>query len=604
MKGLAAMTLGLAAVGCSHEIGGEGDLRAKIVAEYNEMFVKIFGQPAPDQDWGFGTSGTRAAVAPWNTTHTHAWETGLEIDSEAELIAKGAVRIDTTTNVAWTDDNGTPVYYIPKADILYVSHNHKGELRLNDNFEKTCSFYNYGNITKIGVNSANADVTFYNAGTLVNTYGARDKQVVYNTGTFIIDNNDMYAKISKLYNSGNLELGGGSYTDNNGDTVYYQANIKTNIAIYSTGTGLVELPGGADWMAECHIDGIVYTDAYLKIQNSTDKYMCGVVSRNEGDNIDIVDKAGGLTTSYIKTNTLTLNGASVYLTNNGYVNANQIHVEGSSCNSQPGSEYEAIVVEPVTGAKAFVETTSYDLPNVKIFGNHLGAGVYTKFETITYYAEGYENSVVTKTAEEYFTRKPGEAGKLAPETLGGVSECGGEWGNKTTTTTPADEFVFQHRVFAEDLTSSEDGSDLDFNDVVFDLLYNAYTDQTQVLLQAAGGTLPLYIITGETETEVHEAFKVPTKTMVNTGTLTGASTTDKDPVVIDYLDGQVQPGEIIIKVKKDGSDEPIEITAYTGKPAAKFAVTEPIDWASERQQFKNKYPKFEEWVKYPSVVWY
>lgn len=80
------------------------------------------------------------------------------------------------------------------------------------------------------------------------------------------------------------------------------------------------------------------------------------------------------------------------------------------------------------------------------------------------------------------------------------------------------------RIIAEDLSVNDD-SDWDFNDVVFDVKIE--WNRTIIILQAAGGTIPLYI----GDKEVHELFGVPTTTMVNTG-----DGPTKDPVTI-ILDG-------------------------------------------------------------------
>lgn len=604
---LAAMSLGLAS--CVKDVADYDPQTVKdgVTNAYNAAFVNTFGTPAPNQTWGFTSenSSMRSATSEWNGTHTkpHSWESGFNFASEDEVKNMvGVVNVkDHMTQYGYDGTKGS-VYYIPS--------DFEGELNMNwlkCEKDESFTFYNFGTVTSFHSMNVDGVNTLYNAGKMVfKTNPAVKFTAVYNRassetekGILEIQDNDAYAKIDNLYNSANLILGAGK--DWEGKTA--QANVKVNGVIYSTGTGIVELPGGADWMAGCHIDGIVYTDAYLKIQNSTDKYMCGVVSRNEGDNIDIVDKAGGLTTSYIKTNRLSLNGASVYLLNNGYVNANQIHAEGSS-NSQLGSEYEAIVVEPVTGAKAFVETTSFDLPNVKIFGNHLGAGVYTKFETIRYYDENYEKTVVTKTAGEYFERYPNEAGKLAPETLGGVSECGGPWGKTTTTPTP--DWTFLCRVFAEDL-SATDATDFDFNDVVFDVYYdkNGTTNAAQIHLQAAGGTLPLYVGGIEVHGQFGEGYG--SGIMINTGDKANVNNETAEPYLIqnvftgnDKLDDVNT--NINVVVTKFGEDVPL--TAYEGKPAAKFAVTEKIVWPNERQAIEEKYPNFKSWVGDANVKWY
>ena len=72
------------------------------------------------------------------------------------------------------------------------------------------------------------------------------------------------------------------------------------------------------------------------------------------------------------------------------------------------------------------------------------------------------------------------------------------------------------RVIAEDLSASE-GSDFDFNDVVFDIQLNwPAQGQHTITLQAAGGKLPLCIGELEDENEVHKLFGVNINTMVNT----------------------------------------------------------------------------------------
>jgi hypothetical protein len=67
------------------------------------------------------------------------------------------------------------------------------------------------------------------------------------------------------------------------------------------------------------------------------------------------------------------------------------------------------------------------------------------------------------------------------------------------------------RVMAEDLGTMS--SDFDYNDIVFDILFvkDGDTYKADILLQAEGGTLPLYIGEGEGNTyEVHALFGVDT----------------------------------------------------------------------------------------------
>ncbi len=141
------------------------------------------------------------------------------------------------------------------------------------------------------------------------------------------------------------------------------------------------------------------------------------------------------------------------------------------------------------------------------------------------------------------------------------------------------------RVIAEDLTVDENG-DFDFNDVVFDVKYG---NPVTIILQAAGGTLPLYI----EGNEVHEKFGVSTTTMVNTGA--GAK---KESVVFSINKECYWSGDVAnIKVEVEKNGERIELKAPTGKVPSKICVGVDYEWCSERQDIEEKYPAFKEWVK-------
>ena len=183
---------------------------------------------------------------------------------------------------------------------------------------------------------------------------------------------------------------------------------------------------------------------------------------------------------------------------------------------------------------------------------------------------------------------------------------------------PVDEWE-ELRVIAEDLTVSQ-STDFDFNDVVFDV--RRYTQTTEnhtkndveLILRAAGGTLPLYV-SGQ---EVHELFGVPVNVMVNTNAQSkGLSGADKQPVTIkltssDYTGSTI--GEIAnsidVYVIKNGL--PCHLFAPVGEIASKIGVKCDFIWCDERQDIDNKYSLvgvpslFKNWVQgiYPADDWY
>jgi hypothetical protein len=158
------------------------------------------------------------------------------------------------------------------------------------------------------------------------------------------------------------------------------------------------------------------------------------------------------------------------------------------------------------------------------------------------------------------------------------------------------------RVMCEDLGVNH--SDFDYNDVVFDVKFfkNGNTITADIVLRAAGGTLPLTI----GGNEVHNLYGVSTTTMVNTArgkhnelgtrsftvTLNGNYTNAHDainalPVVVRLENGQT-----------------VHLTTNPGSPAEMFAVPVGTDWADERVSIRNKYPMFVDWITNSGIKWY
>ena len=163
------------------------------------------------------------------------------------------------------------------------------------------------------------------------------------------------------------------------------------------------------------------------------------------------------------------------------------------------------------------------------------------------------------------------------------------------------QFKCDIRIIAEDLSASE-GSDFDFNDVVFDVKYGyPEWNKTTIILQAAGGKLPLCIGVLDKDHEVHNLFGVSLNTMVNTEDWTA----HKDPVpfIIDGQYGSWNINNLPIWVQK-GSDW-VELTAPQGKAASKIAVSTDYKWVKELQDISDAYEKFDTYVKngHPTEWW-
>lgn len=89
MTGIAALTLAGTFTSCSHDMDlySGGDTSKKIIENYENAFVQTFGQPAPTQDWGFGSAtvaGTRGMTranegATYPATHEYKDANGYMI---------------------------------------------------------------------------------------------------------------------------------------------------------------------------------------------------------------------------------------------------------------------------------------------------------------------------------------------------------------------------------------------------------------------------------------------------------------------------------------------------------------------------------------------
>ena len=151
------------------------------------------------------------------------------------------------------------------------------------------------------------------------------------------------------------------------------------------------------------------------------------------------------------------------------------------------------------------------------------------------------------------------------------------------------------RVMAEDLSAGERGEDFDFNDVVFDVYFSPNQGEAYVMVQAAGGTLPLKI----NGTEVHGLFNQPTDKMINTHAedlgLNGVSglpaqrITLTGVIVNSKSDANTKIHIVVTKpVKVNGETIQKDIELVNSNAAAcKIGVNPSITWANERQNVNN-----------------
>ena len=174
------------------------------------------------------------------------------------------------------------------------------------------------------------------------------------------------------------------------------------------------------------------------------------------------------------------------------------------------------------------------------------------------------------------------------------------------------------RVIAEDLTTSDFGKDFDFNDAVFDVIWNKTQNKVSIKILAAGGELSMWIggtAAGANRSSVNEYFalankdkNITEKTMINTAP---GLHNEYNPYEYE-LNANEWSGttigaianSIYIRVMKSG--EPIILTAEKGKVAAKIAVGADYEWCDERENIDEKFKNFPGFVKgnYSWDTWY
>ncbi len=174
------------------------------------------------------------------------------------------------------------------------------------------------------------------------------------------------------------------------------------------------------------------------------------------------------------------------------------------------------------------------------------------------------------------------------------------------------------RIMCEDLGNT---FDFDFNDVVFDVAYERNTDNTidaVITLQAAGGTMPIFVGTKTAGLEAHKLLgNRPSTTPINVSSVTSNPTTyrlknvstnpDDIKIYVDnnrdgksYEIGSANRGNLAAHSGSNGYNDGDKLdVGNTGASAApqKFAVPSSVRWMQETEQIETAYPYFENWVQ-------
>ena len=631
-------------VSCSHDFEGNNLSQAEIA--YRTSFVKTFGVPAADQDWGFGSDETAGARMTRKIQPSYNFPSDAAATKFLAAVPAGVQKL--TQNVAranhyidetwtgdlniwggataegnWQDRSGGVLYIKGNCDFSNRSFYFDGnsELYLLEGATLTLNANSAGNLqtnTKIymaanskivtnGELKLNNGLHIYNHGTIeANKLSTNSNSVLYNVGKVIVATkisveNELSVVVNDgIINAADLNTAG-------------SGKIENNDSVRITGTTFVNSNSNT-WVnnGHYHTGNFIYNAASDEVINNCRLTVDEDFNINLGDNpgngnfkmdagSGVVTKnfnGGGNWSKNYSTGWSSFNGGPFYV----YMGANSVFKVTETCTLNAtkadygfyGPETGGYAVLDAKEIKKGADNQGYEVTygnNLYVYTErHFGNGYSGQYPYIDFkgnakiFAPGFEDGKPAITIQP---------SRCCAGFAGSGSGSEGEGDGGESGDTP--ELTPDVRIIAEDLSASE-SSDFDFNDVVFDVTFTSSTTAL-VTLQAAGGTLPLTVA----GVEVHDMFGVSTSTMVNTF---AGNKSAYAPVSFEItgIDSSKRGRDIEILVLK--GDEWCPLEAHQGVPAAKLAVKPTFVWCDEYEAIESRYPLFRDWVQNREVIWY
>ena len=622
MTGVAAAAICLGLASCSRYDFTPISEGEQAYVNYENAFIEKFGEPAPDQTWGFGSADangggvaqgaiTRAASRAIKPSYTFPSDAASEkflsnVPNGVEYYRNINSGNGYADGISYVDGNISSIHIWggwngsqTTGGTLYITGNvdctsgkydvatnteiylvSGSTLKLTEsqaqNLQKGCKYYIASGATlkvngEIKLNSCE----IYNHGTIEATkLSPNEISLLYNVGTLTIsDAITLNNADSKIVNDGtitaaSLLTAGSAKFQNNGDatisgatTVNSNDNVWVNNGKYTTGTFTYEA-GSSEVVNNCKMK--VKGQFYINLGD------------NAGQNGFRMDAGASCE-------------AESYLAkgpHNIYMGAGALFkVNGTATMDASKADYG--VYGPTSGGYAVFQAQNI-VAGTAGQGYEITYGNNLYVVANTHFAQGYSG------AYPFIDFKGGcsESNIFIEGNMPNYSitssECNPGFNNGPVPL----------RVIAEDLTASE-GSDFDFNDVVFDIQLNwPAQGKHKITLQAAGGKLPLRVGVLDDEHEVHNLFGVDVNTMVNTEEWTS----HKAPVSFFITGEYTNAKDIKVWVKK-GNDW-CELKAEQGKAASKIGVPSTFKWVKELKDIEPIYTKFKDYVSNPSIKWW
>ena len=685
MTGVAAAAICLGFASCSRYDFTPISEGEQAYANYENAFIQKFGEPAPDQTWGFGSSDTKATrsitsptvatasqpynekwVADYLTTATEVNSTNAVDDADdgknekCEWYPNDGAKLSTLMNnydycvyegspvtqndKDWYTKNilpllqacnknwyGTEYAYtiLMKLKEYTGDYNYWGLNVVSEggwvpdptyvrNFKITDTWNGPINVVESeglnGTTKTNSERTVVVKGkwnlTEDQKVGSLGRIIVANGGEIVVSSEKTLNSVNeaqivvlpggKITGDGAIEFSNGTSSElisYNGGTIDVGTFNNNGGDFYNYGTLKAGTMDGGAGNSHYYNHGIVNigqtgSSANLRLYNACQFYCLGNMHIRNYEGIGgsslICNGELMLSTSYDGTGEPTYVGlAAGALVQCGTLNNNGTTWTG------PTSGYAVLdVIDRIT----FINNNVGDFSNniylcAGTWDNILNAGNYAKNTAKEAFfgkkAEYYSVvGIINNNTVKIITKSTNEKDEVIPTDNyeAGVKGCTPGFRGKVV------EEPKPIRVIAEDLSASE-GSDFDFNDVVFDIQLNwPAQGQHTITLQAAGGKLPLRIGELEDENEVHKLFGVNINTMVNTEDWTA----HKDPYKFTISGSYESEKDIPIWVRKGNTW--CELTAERGRAASKIAVSTDYQWVKELNDISKAYSDFDTYV--------
>ena len=621
MTGIATLAMGGMFTSCTQDMSiYSGELADYAKQTYEQKFIERFGEPDPNQTWGFGSStvATTRGMTRSNPGETYP-QTSEGINANANEWADpnkesgGWLVPDPLTEgqkervKAYFQANPNLSYQDPGWRHFFVQQTYKGKTSVGANSPETITaangtVYDSDKMDLLTVGANHQHINNYNAGNCSVNGKVLDNGGNVNSGPYHSDQIMLMVNIDDTSCFGYHETGSSTHHDNKAALVAASVIDAWAAQHGNPGEAVVDkwnrsflgfdlaIKEGAE---ACERDGngnvvyATYNQAPESPQYAWDGEKIIQITTGETEIVTVGNEWATWTETrpVYKDEFKTIMNRGWLTTNENFYVAGQketlqqtISINRTQISSLTDIQNCVVLKEVMDGDQWYQSVIN--LPRIKqlvdagyLPVNNKNLTEWVKVGT----SDGYFSDwIVTLTKADR------------------IPESGGGGSDKRE----------RIRVIAEDLSvnqATNEKSDFDFNDIVFDVFYDADKDNGTVSIKplAAGGELQIYIGSDDNAWELHQLFMEAypndpnvTANSYKINTVGNHYQYDCPEKVLPSTwwsgsDIHTIANSIMIRVKKNNVLNVLE--AKKGRVASKIAVDTDYEWCEEREDIDDKY---------------